>query len=81
MIFNDDNKNNTFCLLQNQVDRSKKGIAKLTEHAFEYEFVRNFVFKKAREQVMKMSNGLYPAPLKVCFNFCRFLIDDQQIID
>lgn len=55
-----------------QVDRSKKGIDKLTEYAFGFEFVRNFVFKKAHQQVMKMSNGLYPAPLKVglfrCFS-------------
>lgn len=29
------------------------------------EFVRNMIFKKAREQVMKMTGGLYPAPLKV----------------
>lgn len=48
-----------------KVDRSKKGMAKLTEMAFGYEFVRNYVFKKAHEQVMKMSNGLYPAPLKI----------------
>lgn len=25
----------------------------------------NIVFKKARETVMKMTNGLYPAPLKI----------------
>lgn len=50
----------------NQVDRSKKGlVAKATETAMGIEFIRNYVFKKAREQVMKMSGGLYPAPLKV----------------
>ena len=26
---------------------------------------RNFFFKKARSKVMKMSHGLYPAPLKI----------------
>lgn len=50
----------------NQVDRSKKGlVAKATETAMGIEFIRNYIFKKAREQVMKMSGGLYPAPLKV----------------
>ena len=28
-------------------------------------FVKDKVFGKAREQVMKMSKGLYPAPLKI----------------
>ena len=27
--------------------------------------VRNFVFKKATEKVMKQTGGLYPAPLKI----------------
>lgn len=50
----------------NQVDRSKKGlVAKGTETAMKIGFIRDYVFKKAREQVMKMSGGLYPAPLRV----------------
>lgn len=62
------------CFLKSffQVDRSKKGlVAKATETAIGIEFIRNYIFKKAREQVMKMSGGLYPAPLKViqtCLN-------------
>ena len=28
-------------------------------------YVRNFVFKKALEKVMKQTNGVYPAPLKI----------------
>lgn len=52
--------------IENQVDRSKKGlVAKATETAMGIEFIRNYIFKKAREQVMKMSGGLYPAPLRV----------------
>lgn len=48
------------------VDRSKKGaIEKLTEFAFGFDFVKDKVFQKAKEQVMKASGGLYPAPLKV----------------
>lgn len=49
-----------------QVDRNKKGlVGKLTNYALGIEFIRNYIFKKAREQVMKLSGGLYPAPLKV----------------
>lgn len=29
------------------------------------EFVKDQVFKKAKAQVMKQTNGLYPAPLKI----------------
>ena len=29
------------------------------------DFVRDYVFKKARETVMKKTGGLYPAPLKI----------------
>lgn len=29
------------------------------------EFVKNIIFKKAKAQVMKQTNGLYPAPLKI----------------
>lgn len=32
-----------------------------------YEFVRNLIFQKAKDQVLKMTNGLYPAPLKVYY--------------
>ena len=30
-----------------------------------YDFVKNIVFDKAKEQVMKQTNGLYPAPLRI----------------
>lgn len=33
--------------------------------AFSTDFVKDQVFKKAKAQVMKMSGGLYPAPLKI----------------
>lgn len=49
-----------------KVNREKTGLVnKVTEYAMGLEFVKNFVFKKARDQVMKLSNGLYPAPLKI----------------
>lgn len=49
-----------------KVDRSKKGlVSKATSMAMQLEFVKNIIFKKAKEQVMKASRGLYPAPLKI----------------
>lgn len=35
------------------------------DFAFSIDFVKDKIFDKARQQVMKMSGGLYPAPLKV----------------
>jgi enoyl-CoA hydratase/long-chain 3-hydroxyacyl-CoA dehydrogenase len=35
------------------------------DKAFEYEYVSNMVFNKARAQVMGQTKGLYPAPLKI----------------
>ena len=40
-------------------------ISEIMDKVLEYEAGKNFVFGKAKEQVMKMSNGLYPAPLKI----------------
>lgn len=37
----------------------------LFDFALGFQFVRNQIFNKARNQVMKMSLGLYPAPLKI----------------
>lgn len=49
-----------------KINREKTGLVnKLTEFAFSIEFVKNKVFEKARAQVMKMTGGLYPAPLKI----------------
>ncbi|XP_072936739.1 trifunctional enzyme subunit alpha, mitochondrial [Epargyreus clarus] len=49
-----------------KIDRSKKGLVeKLTATAMQWDFVKNIVFNKAKEQVMKASRGLYPAPLKI----------------
>lgn len=48
------------------VDRSKKGlIDKVSATAMQWDWVKNMIFNKAKEQVMKASRGLYPAPLKV----------------
>ncbi|XP_050361969.1 trifunctional enzyme subunit alpha, mitochondrial [Nymphalis io] len=48
------------------VDRSKKGLVnKITASVMQLDYVKNMIFKKARDQVMKASRGLYPAPLKI----------------
>ncbi|XP_058819370.1 trifunctional enzyme subunit alpha, mitochondrial [Topomyia yanbarensis] len=49
-----------------KVNRKKTGLVNsITEFAFSIDWVKNKVFSKAREQVMKLSGGLYPAPLKI----------------
>jgi len=45
--------------------KKKSFVRNLTDKALEYEFVRNFLFNKARSQVIRQTNGLYPAPLKI----------------
>uniref|UniRef100_A0A6B2E958 Trifunctional enzyme subunit alpha, mitochondrial n=1 Tax=Phlebotomus kandelakii TaxID=1109342 RepID=A0A6B2E958_9DIPT len=48
------------------VDREKKGLVnKVIAFAFDIDWVKNKVFGKAKEQVMKLTGGLYPAPLKI----------------
>ncbi|XP_065199855.1 trifunctional enzyme subunit alpha, mitochondrial [Planococcus citri] len=47
-------------------NRQTKGLVnKIINFALKYEFARNYIFGKAREKVMKMSQGLYPAPLRI----------------
>lgn len=45
--------------------KKKSFVAKLTDKAFETEFIRNYVFNKAKSTVMGQTKGLYPAPLKI----------------
>lgn len=47
-------------------DRAKKSLMdKILTFALQYTWVKDKIFDKARKQVLKMSGGLYPAPLKV----------------
>lgn len=49
-----------------KVNREKTGLMdRITEFALGFDFVKGKVFGKAQQQVMKLSGGLYPAPLKV----------------
>lgn len=49
-----------------KVDRSKKSlIDKILGFVLQYNWVKDQIFGKAKKQVLKLSGGLYPAPLKV----------------
>lgn len=49
-----------------KVNREKTTyVEKAMAFVMDIDFVKNQVFSKAKQQVMKMSGGLYPAPLRV----------------
>ncbi|KAG8241893.1 hypothetical protein J6590_076580 [Homalodisca vitripennis] len=48
-----------------KADRKKSLMDKIMNLAFQYDWVKDQVFKKAKGQVMKLTGGLYPAPLKM----------------
>uniref|UniRef100_U5EW00 Trifunctional enzyme subunit alpha, mitochondrial n=1 Tax=Corethrella appendiculata TaxID=1370023 RepID=U5EW00_9DIPT len=51
---------------QMKVNREKTGLVnKVTDFVLGFEWVKDKVFGKAKEQVLKLSGGLYPAPLKI----------------
>lgn len=49
-----------------KVDRSKKSLTDtILGYALQINWVRDQIFGKAKKQVLKLTGGLYPAPLKV----------------
>lgn len=49
-----------------KVDRNKKGLTdKVLNYALQVNWVRDQIFGRAKKQVLKLSGGLYPAPLRV----------------
>lgn len=49
-----------------KIQRGPKSLMdKIMQQILSINFVKDQVFKKAKAQVMKMTNGLYPAPLKI----------------
>lgn len=48
-----------------QIERKKSITDKILKFALQYNWVKDQIFGKARKQVMKLSGGLYPAPLKI----------------
>lgn len=45
--------------------RKKNLMDKVTDKLLQYDFGRNYVLNQARTQVMKLTGGLYPAPLQI----------------
>ncbi|XP_044752590.1 trifunctional enzyme subunit alpha, mitochondrial [Coccinella septempunctata] len=51
---------------QLKVNRTDKGLTdKALKFALQYNWVKDQIFNKAKAQVMKLTGGLYPAPLKI----------------
>ncbi|CAG5095782.1 Similar to Hadha: Trifunctional enzyme subunit alpha, partial [Cotesia congregata] len=51
---------------QLKINRKPKSLmGKVMKFAFATDFIKDKVFQKSKQQVMKMTNGLYPAPLKI----------------
>lgn len=48
-----------------KAERKKSFTDKALAYALQYNFVKDQIFKKARDSVMKLSGGLYPAPLRI----------------
>ena len=49
-----------------KVNRKPKGLMnKVMDSALQYDKVKDYVFNQAKGKVIKMTNGLYPAPLKI----------------
>lgn len=49
-----------------KIERGPKTLVdKITQQVLSINFVKDQIFKKAKAQVMKITNGLYPAPLKI----------------
>lgn len=48
-----------------KVDRKKKLPDKVLQYALQFGWVKDQIFNRARKQVMKLSGGLYPAPLRI----------------
>ncbi|XP_045511230.1 trifunctional enzyme subunit alpha, mitochondrial [Colias croceus] len=48
-----------------KIEKKKGLMDKVTGTVMQWDFVKNIIFNKAKEQVMKASRGLYPAPLKI----------------
>ncbi|KAG8238401.1 hypothetical protein J437_LFUL017943 [Ladona fulva] len=61
-----------------KADRKKGMMDRIMNFALKYDFVKDQIFTKAKGQVMKMTGGLYPAPLKI-LEVLRTGIDKGEI--
>ncbi|KAI3380155.1 hypothetical protein SNEBB_008331 [Seison nebaliae] len=54
--------------------KKKRGIFQKLQNSFmEWQYMRNFIMKKAKSQVMKTTGGLYPAPLEILSTLNKIL--------
>jgi len=47
------------------INRTRTLMQRIIDALLQFQFIRNIVFEKAKNKVMTMSYGLYPAPLKI----------------
>lgn len=64
---------------QLKTDKKKSMQDKILNYALQFTFVKDLIFNKAKTQVMKLTQGLYPAPLKV-INFAIFVWWSLEIL-
>lgn len=48
-----------------KIERKRSLVDKVMNVALQFDWVKDQIFQKAKGQVMKLTGGLYPAPLKV----------------
>lgn len=48
-----------------KINRKKSLLDRIMRKALQYKFAQDYVFDQAKGMVMKLTNGLYPAPLKI----------------
>lgn len=48
-----------------KIERKKSLQDRILQFALQYNWVKDQIFGRAKKQVMKLSGGLYPAPLRV----------------
>jgi enoyl-CoA hydratase/long-chain 3-hydroxyacyl-CoA dehydrogenase len=64
-----------------KVDRKKKSLTHtLLDFGLTFNWVRNQVFGRAKKEVLKLSGGLYPAPLRVSYSQERMLDNIVELI-
>lgn len=62
-----------------KVKREKSFANKMTESALKFGFVKDLIFNKAKGQIYKSTNGLYPAPLKVGMMMINLLFQELTV--
>ncbi|XP_015904860.1 trifunctional enzyme subunit alpha, mitochondrial [Parasteatoda tepidariorum] len=48
-----------------KIDRTRPLMERIMNYVFSFQYIRDKIFSKAKQQVMEKTNGLYPAPLRI----------------